>query len=75
MYISLLHTTSLNVKRINNVNSKRKMQEKMEGFGFALTKEVVERNYLKMLRFTPSFLFLTYALNIPTTSDIALNYA
>lgn len=51
------------------------MQEKMEGFGFALTKEVVERNYLKMLRFTPSFLFLTYALNIPTTSDIALNYA
>lgn len=56
------------------MNSKRKMQEKMEGFGFALTKEVVERNYLKMLlRFTPSFLFLTYALNTPTTSDTALN--
>lgn len=55
------------------MNSKRKMQ-KMEGFGFALTKEVVERNYLKMLlRFTPSFLFLTYALNTPTTSDTALN--
>lgn len=66
------------------MNSKRKMQEELEGFGFALKKGMVERNCLKMLlRFTPvlikssrpsaSSLFLTYASNTPTPSDIALH--
>lgn len=59
------------------------MQEELEGFVFALIKGMVERNCPKMLlRFTtvlikssrPSaslFLFLTYASNTPTPSDIA----
>lgn len=87
MFISFLHTTSPSVKRINNNNSKRKVQEGLEGFDLALTKEMMKRNCLKIfvevytnpyLRFK-AFSSIIPALNVcfenPNPSGIAVNEA